>query len=247
MSTQVIGAPGQRVLDAVDHAFVDPAVHELRPDYAVLLIGADGLANGPSDEASQALLARAEEHARALLAGRRPEELPHIAQWRQAYLAFGAKPQRTRNSLEALTRRAADGLPRINLLTDHYNAISVLHQVPIGGEDLDGYQGPARLVRADGSEPFDTVAAGQPITEHPLPGEVVWRDDAGVTCRLWNWRQCSRTQLTPRTTTALFILDGLAEAGPEGLRATGDALLAELMGANPTAGFALRLIPPRQS
>ena len=74
------------------------------------------------------------------------------------------------------------------------------------------------------SEPFDTVAAGQPITAHPLPGEVVWRDDAGVTCRLWNWRQCSRTQLTPRTTTALFILDGLAEAGPEGLRATGDAL-----------------------
>ena len=82
-------------------------------------------------------------------------------------------------------------------------------QAAVVGEDLDGYQGPARLVRADGSEPFDTVAAGQPITEHPLPGEVVWRDDAGVTCRLWNWRQCSRTQLTPRTTTALFILDGL--------------------------------------
>ena len=69
------------------------------------------------------------------------EELPHIAAWRDAYQAFGAKPQRTRNSLEALTRRAVDGLPRVDRLTDLYNAISVLHQIPVGGEDLDHYDG----------------------------------------------------------------------------------------------------------
>jgi DNA/RNA-binding domain of Phe-tRNA-synthetase-like protein len=32
--------------------------------------------------------------------------------WREAYRAFGAKPQRTRNSLEALLRRVETGLPR---------------------------------------------------------------------------------------------------------------------------------------
>jgi hypothetical protein len=47
-----------------------------------------------------------------------------------------SKPQRTRNSLEALLRRTASGLPRVNRLTDLYNAVSVLHQVPLGGEDL---------------------------------------------------------------------------------------------------------------
>ena len=67
------------------------------------------------------------------------EQIPHVAQWREAYRAFGAKPQRTRNSLEALLRRAASGLPRVNRLTDIYNAVSVLHQVPLGGEDLDRY------------------------------------------------------------------------------------------------------------
>ena len=65
-----------------------------------------------------------------------------MAAWREAYRAFGAKPQRTRNSLEALLRRAASpGFPRVNRLTDVYNAISVLHQVPLGGEDLTRYDG----------------------------------------------------------------------------------------------------------
>ena len=43
-----------------------------------------------------------------------------MAAWREAYAAFGSKPNRTRNSAEALAKRAlADGgLPRINRLVD---------------------------------------------------------------------------------------------------------------------------------
>ena len=75
--------------------------------------------------------------------------------------------QRTRNSLEALLRRAASGLPRVNRLTDIYNAVSVLHQIPVGGEDLTRYAGPPRLVRAAGTELFDTAADGIAVIEHP--------------------------------------------------------------------------------
>jgi hypothetical protein len=39
-----------------------------------------------------------------------------------------------------------------------------------------------------GEEPFDAVANGETVAEYPEAGEVVWRDDAGVTCRRWNWR-----------------------------------------------------------
>ena len=139
--------------DFVDGADVDSAVFTLRPDYRVLLLAVDGLASGASDASSEALLRRAEEAAVALLAGVAAEELPHIAAWREAYRAFGAKPQRTRNSLEALSRRAGTGLPRVNRLTDIYNAVSVLHQVPVGGEDLTRYNGSPRLLRAAGTEP----------------------------------------------------------------------------------------------
>lgn len=188
---------------------VEAAVFALRPDYRAVLIAADGLHPGASDPESDALLHAVEQHARSVLRNTPVEQLPHVAAWRDAYRAFGAKPQRTRNSLEALLRRAPDGLPRVNRLTDVYNAISVLHQLPIGGEDLDSYSGPARLIRATGEESFDVVAAGHPTVEHPEPGEVVWRDDVGVTCRRWNWRQGVRTRLHDDTTAALFIIDVL--------------------------------------
>jgi hypothetical protein len=90
---------------------------------AARLITADGLVPGPSDAASDALLEAAAASARGALRDAAVTELPHVAAWRDAYRAFGAKPQRTRNSLEALLRRVGAGLPRIDRLTDTYNAI----------------------------------------------------------------------------------------------------------------------------
>jgi DNA/RNA-binding domain of Phe-tRNA-synthetase-like protein len=223
-------------------ASVEAAVFALRPDYRVLLLTADGIVPGPGDQDSDALLAAAEAAAREALGGGPAEQLPHVAAWREAYRAFGAKPQRTRNSLEALLRRAPSGLPRVNRLTDLYNAVSVLHQIPLGGEDLTRYAGPPRLVRATGGEPFDTVADGLAVTGHPDPGEVAWCDDVGVTCRRWNWRQARRTQLREDTTAALFILDALDPVTGQALHAAADDLLARLARLGPDVRSARRLI-----
>jgi DNA/RNA-binding domain of Phe-tRNA-synthetase-like protein len=207
---------------------VDAAVLELRPDYRAMLLAVDGIVPGPSDSTSDALLRAAEVAAAEALRDRPVDQLPHVAAWREAYRAFGAKPQRTRNSLEALLRRAGSGLPRVNRLTDVYNAVSVLHQLPLGGEDLAKYDGAPRLVRATGTEPFDTAADGADVVEHPEPGEVVWCDGTGVTCRRWNWRQARRTQLSDHTTTALFILDALDPTTDDALYAAAEDLLAHL-------------------
>jgi DNA/RNA-binding domain of Phe-tRNA-synthetase-like protein len=223
-------------------AHVDAAVFALRPDYRALLVAVDGIIPGPSDQGSDALLQAAEAAAREVLGGGPAEQLPHVAAWREAYRAFGAKPKRTRNSLEALLRRAASGLPRVNRLTDLYNAVSVLYQIPVGGEDLTRYTGAPRLKRADGDEPFDTTADGVAVIEHPDPGEVVWCDDAGVTCRRWNWRQARRTQLREDTTTALFILDALDPVTGEALHAVADDLTARLARLGPAVRAARRLI-----
>lgn len=221
---------------------VDAAVFALRPDYRAMLLAARGLVPGPSDQASDALLRAAEAAAGEALGDRPVEHLPHVAAWREAYRAFGAKPQRTRSSLEALLRRASSGLPRVNRLTDLYNAVSVLHQVPLGGEDLTRYTGAPRLVRATGTEPFDTVADGIAVIEHPDPGEVVWCDDDGVTCRRWNWRQARRTQLREDTTAALFILDALGPVADEALHAAADDLAARLDRLGPGVRAVRRLI-----
>jgi DNA/RNA-binding domain of Phe-tRNA-synthetase-like protein len=221
---------------------VDAAVFALRPDYRAMLVAVGGIVPGPSDQASDALLQAAEAAAREALRGRPAEQLPHVAAWREAYRAFGAKPKRTRNSLEALLRRAASGLPRVNRLTDLYNAVSVLHQVPVGGEDLTRYTGAPRLVRATGEEPFDTVVDDITVIEHPDPGEVVWCDSAGVTCRRWNWRQARRTQLREDTTTALFILDALDPVTDEALAAAAEDLVARLARFGPGVRAVRRLI-----
>jgi DNA/RNA-binding domain of Phe-tRNA-synthetase-like protein len=227
---------------ALDGAGVDAAVFALRPDYRALLLAVDGLVPGPGDDASEALLRQAETAARQRLRDRPTEQLPHIAAWRDAYRAFGAKPQRTRNSVEALTRRAESGLPRINRLTDLYNAISVLYELPIGGEDLSLYRGAPRLIRATGTEPFDTVSDGTAVIETPDVGEVVWCDDAGVTCRRWNWRQTRRTQLSGETTTALFILDVLDPMTDEELNAAADDLKTRLRGLGSDVGMVSRFL-----
>ena len=209
---------------------VDDAVAALRPDYRALLIAVDGLA--PAARAtthSEALLVRAESR-RAASSCRTPRSRSCRTSRRGARPTGRSAPSRNAPATASKRSCAAPsaGLPRVNRLTDIYNAISVIHQVPLGGEDLTAYAGAPRLVRATGAEPFDTVADGETVVEHPEPGEVVWCDDAGVTCRRWNWRQGRRTQLTPDTTSALFILDALAPMTDDALTAAGDDLVAHL-------------------
>ncbi len=225
----------------LDGGSVDAAVFALRPDYRAMLVAVDGLTPGQVDQSSDELLLAAKQATAELLRNQPVDQIPHVAAWREAYRAFGAKPQRTRNSLEALLRRSATGLPRVNPLTDLYNAISVLHQIPLGGEDLHRYTGLPRLIRATGTEPFDTVANGNEVVEHPEPGEVVWCDDAGVTCRLWNWRQARRTQLKDDTTAALFILDALDPITDEDLHAATDDLISHLTRLGPDVKVHRRL------
>jgi DNA/RNA-binding domain of Phe-tRNA-synthetase-like protein len=162
--------------------------------------------------------------------------------WREAFLGFGVQPRAARSSVEALVRRVEAGLPRIDRLTDLYNAVSVGHLIPIGGENLARYVGPPRLVRAIGDEPFDTVADGEAVTVIADPGEVVWRDDAGVTCRRWNWRQCVRTRLDPSTQEVLFILDALGPTSTDQLRAIGAELIELVSDGSPDVEATSRLI-----
>ncbi|MDX2602543.1 phenylalanine--tRNA ligase beta subunit-related protein [Streptomyces caniscabiei] len=191
---------------------VSDEVRAIAPGFTHIAVEAHDLTNGPSTDAGAALLDDAARRLAVRLDGRAPHEDAHVAAWREVYTAFGSKPSRTRNSAEALARRALSdaGLPRINLLVDLYNAISVAHLIPVGGEDIDHVQGGMRLVRATGDEDFLTAAGGEEVVEHPDAGEVIWRDDVGVTCRRWNWRQGPRTRLTEKTTSGIFLLESLA-------------------------------------
>jgi hypothetical protein len=85
--------PENRDLDAfLSGPFVDEAVFALRPNYRSLLIAVDGLVPVASVEDSNAMLQAPEDAALAALEDRQVEEIPHVAAWREAHRAFGAKP-----------------------------------------------------------------------------------------------------------------------------------------------------------
>jgi len=168
----------------------------------------------------------------------------HLAAWDEVFKAFGAKPKRTPCSASALRKRVLkEGtLPPLDPVVDIYNAVSIRYAIPVGGENLAAYNGAPRLTLADGSEPFDTVKEGQPGMEYPEVGEVIWRDDVGVTCRRWNWRQGVRTRLDSQAQTMWFILESLPAMPLAALEAAGDELVSNLQRLMPGATARVQLL-----
>lgn len=203
------------------HPFIDPSIFALRSDFVALSIYCENARNTASDAQSEARLA----DAIARLDGA-PWAEAHLEAWREAYRGFGAKPKRTACSAEALRKRAIkDGSMRpLNAVVDLYNAISLRFAIPVGGEDAATYQGNPHLCMARGDETFHTTADGLPVVEIPEAGEVIWRDDAGVTCRRWNWRQGPRTQITETTQDMWFVLERLDPMSLEALLEAGREL-----------------------
>lgn len=205
---------------------IDQAVAELAPEFRALsiVVGAAPLIH---PEVAQSALDRA---CKAVQEGGPSWGEAHLAAWAETFRKFGAKPQRTPCSAEALRKRVLrDGsLPRLDPIVDLYNAISIEYAIPVGGENIEAYVGSPRLVVADGTEPFDTMKEGAPAFEYPDPGEVVWRDDKGVTCRRWNWRQGVRTRLGADAKSMWFILESLPAMPLEALTEAGDKLIEGL-------------------
>ncbi|MGF7226510.1 DNA/RNA-binding domain of Phe-tRNA-synthetase-like protein [Pantoea agglomerans] len=168
----------------------------------------------------------------------------HLAAWAEVFKAFGAKAKRTPCSAEALRKRVLrDGaLPAIDPVVDLYNAISIRYALPVGGENIAAYAGEPRLVIADGSERFDTVKEGEVVYESPEPGEVIWRDDQGVTCRRWNWRQGVRTRLDASAQQMWFILESLPAMPLSALQQASDDLVSGLQQMMPGAQISTTLI-----
>lgn len=168
----------------------------------------------------------------------------HSSAWAEVFRAFGAKPQRTPCSSDALRKRVwrDGGLPSIDPVVDLYNAISIEYAVPVGGENVAAYVGEPRLVIAEGTESFDTMKDGMVAHESPNRGEVVWRDDIGVTCRRWNWRQGIRTRLSSDTPRMWFILESLPAMPLDALHEAGERLVQGLHHLMPEAVIDTRLI-----
>ena len=121
------------------------------PAYRVALVAAWDLRVAVERSADLAeAVDKAERTVATLFGATPPAEIPSIKLWRDAYRAFGVKKTSYRSSAERLLRSVQQGrgLPRVNTLVDAYNAISALHLMPVGADDLEKIVPPLAFRRA---------------------------------------------------------------------------------------------------
>ena len=207
---------------------LDPSFLELFPESRIGVLVCKGIDNHIRQEDRYAPWLRdCEKLSAAYTANPEFTENETVRVWRDAFYRFKTK-KGARCSIEALLKRVSKGgeIGCINPLVDIYNGISLKYGLPCGGEDIDKFEGDVRLTLAEGGESF--VTYGSDKDEPALPGEVIYKDDAGAICRCWNWRESVRTMLTEDVTNAFMILETVAGEFPGRLEGALDELAAKI-------------------
>ena len=188
---------------------IDRSFWELFPDATIGVLLLRGYEN--AEESPQELIDMLNESnqlAARYLTAENFSDNPVVQVWRQAFRKFKTK-KGARCSIEALLKRSTGENPvhTINPLVDIYNSASLRYALPVGSEDMDTFVGDLRLTVTEGGDDFHLI--GEEESSPSLPGELVYKDDAGAVCRCFNWRDGERTMITGKTRNAFMIIENL--------------------------------------
>lgn len=216
---------------------VEEEFFNIFPQANIGLIISKGITNISDDMTKyETLLEQAKSKAKEHMPNPEFAQNEVIAKWREAYRKFKIK-KGVRSSIEALLKRVENGkgISSISPLVDVYNSVSLEYAVPCGGEDLDCISGDMLLTVAEGGEDFITLGSEQ--SEPALEGEVVYKDNEGIICRCWNWREAVRTMLTEKTQNAVFVIETVDDSNYDNFKealATLENRLKEYIGGEHT-------------
>ena len=115
------------------------------------------------------------------------------------------------NLLRLLLERKT--MPRINLLVDIYNLVSIETRLALGAHDVAFIEGNVSLRMTTGSEAFWPLGINE--NKGVSAGEYAYIDDANeVLCRL-EVRQVEKTKVRIETTDCFYIIQGSAATAKE--------------------------------
>jgi DNA/RNA-binding domain of Phe-tRNA-synthetase-like protein len=191
---------------------IAPEIGEHYPDLFVNLIVVRALDSRPDAAACERIVAYArscEEQLRVEFPSKEALALdPRVQAYFEMFRTFGSNPKRMKPSHFALADRVIRGgeLPDISPPVNLYNALSVRHLVPFGGEDLDTVADFFELGYATGEELWTPIGGTEP--QSTRRGDVVWRDGLEVSTTSLNHRQCDKTKLTSKSRNVYFLSEG---------------------------------------
>ncbi len=114
-------------------------------------------------------------------------------------------------------------LPRINLMVDIYNLVSLTTHLSLGAHDVKYIDGNVHLGITTGQEGFWPIGNHEP--DSVKPGEYAYIDDANdIICRL-EVRQVEKTKITPDTKECLYIIQGNPFTSSDDLKAATENLI----------------------
>jgi len=220
-----------------------PELIERFPAVVGGVIRARELVNGPTPPALADSLRAAQQAALDRLGGGALADVPSLAAWRRAFREFGVDPTQYRSAAEALLRRLTKqgAIPSVNLLVDLGNLVSVRYALPVAVFGRRATTGPVTVRFADGGERFTDLGAD--AVEHPLPGEVIFVDEAGlVSARRWCWRQSQQSAAHAQTRDALITVEGHHARARDDVRTALDDLMTLLGAHQPQAALTAALL-----
>ncbi len=192
----------------------------------------DGLRNQPANDEfeayRQAELARlAAEYGQVGFV----RDDPVLAGFRDLHTRAGRSNRRFVSSPEALVTRLlrTGSLPRLNLIVDVYNLVSLQSRLALGAHDLAHIDGAIVLRLTDGSESFHPLGAAGP--EPVFSGEYAYIDSSGdssygandVICRM-EVLQVEKTKIEAGTTAAFYIVQGNSNTSEAAIAAAASEL-----------------------
>ena len=197
------------------HFSIQKELFDILPDLTIGMVVAINVDNTRASIEVDTLLNQAIEEMKKSFTFDKGQDHPRIKPWRMAFSKLGISGSKFPSSIESMAKRIlrGDPFPRINLLVDLYNSVSLRYLVPMGGHDLNTIKGNIYLKFAEGWEPFTPMGGGETII---VPkGELVYRDDQEVLTRNWVWRQCEKDKATEKTKNIFIPIDVLGDVGRE--------------------------------
>jgi DNA/RNA-binding domain of Phe-tRNA-synthetase-like protein len=162
-----------------------------------------------------------QEFARTFSSEKKLSGIKNIIAWQNIYRSFGVNPKKKCPTAEALLSRVirTGFVPCINPAVDSYLIAETLHNLPIGGYDLNKIDGDITLRFSPGGESF--LGIGSQDAENTSPGEVIYSDYSRILTRRWNYRDCEYSKIDNTTTSlALFVEGPISEIQDAEIRET---------------------------
>jgi DNA/RNA-binding domain of Phe-tRNA-synthetase-like protein len=203
---------------------VSPEVRALGVNNACFLLR--DFQNRQSDEEFEAIRREAIREVKHHWTRERLKTDPVLLGFRKLHEAVGRSNKKYIASTEKLLALllATGDLPRVNLLVDIYNQVSVQTGLSLGSHDIEKVVGGIHLRLTEGTESF--ISMGETAPKPVGAGEYAYIDEADrILCRL-EVRQADATKITFDTRNCILIIQGNAAVGEASLRRAADELMS---------------------